>query len=335
MNLEKRIEAFVKLGNRLSEDIDKDLMSIIRLAQVHNPWFTENNCMKSLRAWGKVLTRDNLEKWIATYSLNPSQKKKVGIIMAGNIPLVGFHDLLSVVLSGHMCIVKMSSQDDVLMKSMIDYLLRLLESGSDHLAIVDQLKSVDAVIATGSDNSARYFEYYFGKYPNIIRKNRTSVAIIVGNETEEELLDLGRDVFTYFGLGCRNVSKLFFPKGYEIKRLLDLWNEFAPILDHNKYRNNYDYHKSILLVNKEDHLDTGFALLRETQDLVSPLSVIYYQYYEDFESLLDSIAQQDKKIQCTVCAKKSQKFIAPGQTQEPELWDYADGVDTLKFLDQL
>jgi hypothetical protein len=335
MNLEKRIEAFAALGTYLSKEIDEDMEAAINLAQVKNPWFTSESSKRAFSAWAKVLTKERLEKWTSKYKLAPIASKRVGIIMAGNIPLVGFHDLISVVLSGHQCIVKMSTQDEVLMMRIIEILFEQTPELRDEIKIVSQLKEVDAVIATGSDNSSRYFEYYFGKYPNIIRKNRTSVAIITGTETEQELRDLGKDVFSYFGLGCRNVSKIFFPEGYDVKNLLDLWNEYAEILDHNKYRNNYDYHKSILLVNKEAHLDTGFSLWRETNELVSPLSVIHYEHYRDVDQLMVSLSTKEEKIQCKVSVIKSDDCIQPGTTQQPELWDYADGVDTLSFLDSL
>lgn len=335
MILSQRIDAFAQLGEFLSGSKDESFDEILKRSQAKNGWFTEKNIQMAIKAWGHALSKNKLDKWVQPYQLKPQKQKKVGIIMAGNLPLVGLHDLISVVISGHHCVVKMSSQDDVLISFLINKLIEISPEINDNITIVERIKDIEAVIATGSDNSSRYFEYYFGKYPHIIRKNRTSVAVVTGNESESQLIALGKDVFSYFGLGCRNVSKVFFPSEYDISKLLDLWNDYREVMNHHKYINNYDYHKSILLVNGEKHLDTGFSLWRKTNELVSPLSVIYYDYYEQIDELQKVLVKEVEKIQCTVSILDEADHILPGMTQQPELWDYADGVDTLQFLDNL
>ncbi len=281
-----------------------------------------------------MLERSALEKWVEKYQLENIMPKTVGIVMAGNIPLVGFHDLLSVLISGHRVAIKMSSQDEVLMAAVIRELMDVAPSVEPFIEIRTQLKDIDAVIATGSDNSSRYFEYYFSKMPNVIRKNRTSVAVIKGDETENELDRLWSDVYQYFGMGCRNVSKLFIPKGYDLTQILRSWENKGNLSQHHKYFNNYEYNKSIYLVNKTPHLDTGYGLWLEDEALVSPISVTYYSHYNSEEELETWFKENADKIQCIVSGDDS-KYIPYGQAQLPEVWDYADGVDTLAFLERL
>jgi hypothetical protein len=244
--------------------------------------------------------------------------------------------MICVLISGHKLIAKLSSQDDVLIPFIADELIKIEPEFKDAIEFVDQLKGMDAVIATGSDNTSRYFDYYFSKYPNIIRKNRTSIAILMGDENANELKDLGKDLFSYFGLGCRNVSKLFLPDGYDIKKLIPHLENFKYIIDHNKYGNNYFYRKSIFLVNQIEHLDNGFALFHHNDQLVSPISVIYYNYYKDLNSLKNQLIPMKDKIQCIV---GNEGFIGNsvqfGKAQMPEIWDYADNIDTLDFLTKL
>jgi hypothetical protein len=249
--------------------------------------------------------------------------------MAGNIPLVGFHDFLSVLISGNRIMAKTSSKDTELIKYISGILCSLNTGFSGLIEFTeDKLSGFDAVIATGSDNSSRYFEYYFGKYPHIIRKNRNSVAVITGDEKDEELRDLGKDVFSYFGLGCRNVSKLYLPAGYRIERILDNWSHNSAIVNHSKYANNYEYNMAVWLVNREKFLDTGYILLREEKNLVSPIATLYYEYYESPEKLSDSLNGLSEKLQC-IAGKGHNRF---GTLQSPELWDYSDNIDTLDFL---
>ena len=335
MNIREKIQVFASLGNRIRNLSDEEFDQLAGKAYLGNRWFTDENIKRALSGIAYMLDLEKLASWTAKYELEQGKTLNVGVIMAGNIPLVGFHDLMCVLLSNHRAIVKMSSQDEPLTRWVIDQLKDISPEIGKKIEVKEKLSDIEAVIATGSDNSSRYFEYYFGKYANIIRKNRTSVALLTGSESKEELLALGEDVFSYFGMGCRNVSKLFVPAGYDFKPLLDIWQHYADVLDHYKYRNNYDYHKSILLVNREPHLDTGFSLLKETDQLVSPLSVTYYEHYQDLESAMKLLAISSEKIQCIVSNTLHSDHVAFGQAQSPEPWDYADGIDTLDFLFRL
>lgn len=278
----------------------------------------------------RFLKEQTLLAWTALYNL-PEAPRKVALVMAGNIPLVGFHDLLSVLISGHTAMVKLSSKDTYLPRLLATTLIEIEPRFDDHIIFADRLKEFDAVIATGSDNSSRYFDYYFGKYPNIIRKNRTSIAILNGTETTAELKALGIDIFSYFGLGCRNVSKLFVPEDYSFDPFFQSLEGYHDIIHQHKYCNNYDYQKSILLVNSIPFLDNGFMLLNEDQRLVSPISTIYYERYRDHEDLLTKVELSRDKIQCIV-GKTAPATIPFGQAQYPAVNDYADNIDTLQFL---
>ena len=332
------INIFAQLGQKLT-DPDTSLTSIIQQEKNYNAWFTADNVELSVKSLGNMLNADSIQKWLSNYSLQPpSTGKKVGLILAGNIPLVGFHDVLSVLASGHHALIKTSGQDDRLIKHVMQMLVAIDERFSPRFTFVDRLKDFDAVIATGSDNSSRYFEYYFGKVPHIIRKNRNSVAVITGDETEEELNLLGHDIFDYYGLGCRNVSKLLLPKGYDIGTFYRPIESFQPIINHHKYNNNYDYNKSIYLVNSDKHFDNGFLLLKEDESLTSPLAVLYYSFYDDITDAEAMLNSTNDKIQCVVCIsplKLDSQVVIPGQSQHPQLWDYADGVDTMDFLVKL
>ncbi len=334
MEIEERIEAFRKLGDRIKYHLGGDLDKLHAGASVENAWFTRDSVENALKGILSMLSGDKVSAWASTYDLSIENPKVIGIVMAGNIPLVGFHDLISVLVSGHVAQIKTSSKDTFLVKQLIGWIVEIEPKFDQFIRIVEKLNDFDAVIATGSDNSARYFEYYFGKYPSVVRKNRTSIAILQGSESDDELISLGHDVFDYFGLGCRNVSKLYVPKGFDLIRLLDTWQEFSEIGNHHKYRNNYDYHKSILLVNGNKHMDTGFSLLRESDELVSPISLNYYQYYQSQEELSAFLEPLKDKIQCVV-GKTEPTSIPFGNSQRPELWDYADGVDTMEFLSKL
>lgn len=333
MTVQERIEVFHQLGNRL-KSLDQDqLEEICYRAGNGNSWFTPESVTAALTAWGKVLNETQLLKWTEPYSLSPKKPMKVGLVMAGNIPLVGFHDLLSVLIAGHIAHVKLSSQDSYLMQFMINEIKSISEEMGQQIVLVERMNDADAIIATGSDNSARYFKHYFASKPHIIRQNRTAIAVLNGEETKEELKAFGDDYFQYFGLGCRNVSKVYVPQGYELPGLIDALLGFEKVLDHHKYRNNYDYNKSIYLVNKEPHLDSGFFMMRESDELVSPISVLFYEFYNSPAELDLVLATNSEKIQCVVSANAWYEGSLPlGKAQNPELWDYADGVDTLEFL---
>lgn len=332
MNLSERISAFALLGERLIGLNESELNPLAQLAKSQNSWFTHESVVSSLDGLGIWLTHKKLDEWISHYNIK-SEPKRVGIVMAGNIPAVGFHDLLCILISGNIAVIKPSSNDSHLIRFIIDELTKIEPRFANHIELVDQLKTIDAVIATGSNNSARYFEYYFSKYPHIIRKNRTSCAVLNGEESKKSLTNLGKDIFTYFGLGCRNVSKIYAPDDYIFIDFMESMESFNHVSHHHKYRNNYDYNKSIYLVNRVDHLDNGFLLLKKDNQLVSPISVVFYELYSNESSLEALLASQRDQIQCVVSdnrwVKDSFDF---GEAQQPDIDDYSDGVDTMEFL---
>ncbi len=351
LKLTKRINAFQELGRILKhidnnssiKDEKKEILSAynslneeIQNCRNHNQWFTEENVKHAISAISEMLSGENLTNWASTYNIpdNPDKQKNIAVVMAGNIPLVGFHDFLCVLISGNNFIGKLSSDDKRLLPALSKILIAIEPQFTEYLVFTeDTLKNFDAVIATGSNNTARYFEYYFGKHPNIIRKNRNGIAVLSGEETPEELKALGDDIFMYFGLGCRNISKIFVPENYSFRTFFESIEEFNQIIDHHKYKNNYDYYKSIFLVNSEQHLDNGFLLLKESQDFASPVSVIYYEYYKNQKELLKHLDVNNEKIQCVVSKNSENDGQIPfGKSQYPGLMDYADGVDTLEFL---
>lgn len=316
----------------LSESEYSDFSGLIEQVHLHNPWFTKSSVQTAFKGIAAWLTDENLSSWITHYDLSQTKQKRVAIIMAGNIPLVGFHDFLSVFLSGHKAIIKLSSSDQHLFKGLYHYLVVMDNRVEELIEIKDRfLGDFDAVIATGSDNSSGYFESYFGKYPHIIRKNRTSVAIIDGSETREELTELGKDIFTYFGMGCRNVSQLWIPMDFDLNRFFEAIYEFNPIIHHNKYGNNYDYNKAVYLMNKANLLDNGFLLLKEDFSLNSPLGMLHYVRYQDSIDAEHFLQDNKDKIQVIV----GKNYIPFGMSQKPGLTDYADGVDTMRFLADL
>ncbi|MFZ9187939.1 MAG: acyl-CoA reductase [Algoriphagus sp.] len=336
--LSDRISAFIRLGNRISELESDEKQTLFQQAQNQNAWFTPQSLEQALKGIQVLLDVQALEKWVATYSFSETdQPQEIGLMLAGNIPGVGFHDILAVLIAGHSACIKLSSQDSALPLWLLTQLKAIEPRFSDRIHLEELLKNKQAYIATGSDNSARYFNYYFGKYPHLIRSNRTSVAILQGDESTADLQALGHDIFEYFGLGCRNVSKVFVKNQAQLTQLLDAIQSFESVANHHKYFNNYEYNKSIYLVNGTPHLDNGFLLLKESADLVSPVGVLFYEMYEDeieFQSKLSALASQ---IQCVVgSASLGIPGIIPfGQTQCPAPWDYADGVDTLQFLSGL
>lgn len=317
---------------------DREIAIVHEKAFANNGWFIPQHIDFAIKAISERLTKKNLEHWLAKYELpdiNPTPKT-IGIIMAGNIPLVGFHDFLSILISGNNVMAKLSSQDSFLPRHIAEKLIHIDPRFSQHIRFEEKLKNMDAVIATGSDNTSRYFEYYFGKYPHIIRKNRTACAILNGTETQEDFANLGKDIFAYFGLGCRNVSKIYVPKGYEFAELIRGISTNDYVMDNHKYANNYYYNKSIFLVNQEPHLDAGFCLLQQNAGLVSPTSVVFYEFFGNTDELENILASQKEKIQCLVSKHGWFEGSFPfGKAQEPELWDYADNIDTIRFLTSL
>ncbi len=347
--LQQRIVAFVKLGSFLSQFSNEGIVKEesveynelffdgfkhqIKLAQEHNGWFIKENILYAATQWAQALTAENITNWLQHYNIEETAEKKVAVIMAGNIPLVGFHDFMCVLLSGHSVVVKQSSNDKQLLPFLAKYLEYVEPSLKGKITFTDEkLIDYDAVIATGSDNTARYFEYYFGKKPNIIRKNRNSVAVLTGNETKEELEALGEDVFRYFGLGCRSVSKLFVPKNYNFDDFFGGMYRQSHVMDINKYANNYDYNKAVYLMSLFDLLENGFLMLKEDESYASPIATVFYEYYDDADELRNKLQQDRDKIQCIVSKGLTSNEVSFGETQQPKLSDYADGVDTIEFL---
>lgn len=305
----------------------------IKLSQEHNGWFSEKNILFALESWAKLLTSEKLNSWISNYPIETAAQKKVAIIMAGNIPLVGFHDFLCALICNHKVIVKQSSNDKHLLPFLTLYLTKIAPDLKGRVTFLDQkLEGFDAVIATGSDNTARYFEYYFKDKPSIIRKNRNSLAILTGDETKEDLLNLSNDIFQYYGLGCRSVSKLFVPNNYNFDAFFEAIYHWNPIINGAKYANNYDYNKAVYLMSEFKMLENGFLMLKEDTSYASPIATLFYEHYESLESLTKKLNQDASKIQCIVSNQLSDNHLAFGSTQTPQLEDYADGVDTVDFL---
>lgn len=330
----QRIDAFVALGRYLASS-DEQLQAAIFAAGQQNPWFTEANVRLALDAISELLTADRLESWLAPYPFDGDIDKTVGLVLAGNIPLVGFHDILCTLCAGFNAQIKPSGDDRVLITHVVDKLAEIAPAFKSKIALVDQLKAFDLTIATGSDNSARYFTYYFGRKPHIIRKNRNSVAVLTGEESAESFRGLGHDIFDYFGMGCRSVSKLFVPSGYDIAAFFEGIQPFADVILNHRYANNYDYYKSIFLINGDDHRDNGFLLVKPDERSASPLSVLYLEEYASTDKLTDRLMQLAPGLQCvvsTVPLAIPTPVILPGLAQRPALDDYADGVNTLDFL---
>ncbi|MCI4443872.1 MAG: hypothetical protein JHC39_10280 [Lentimicrobium sp.] len=311
----------------------EDFENLIQLSQSHNGWYTPENVYFSIQSWATALTEENLDQWLAAYNLEINEAKNVGLILAGNIPLVGFHDFLSVLISGNNVLIKTSSNDQFLLPFLAKYLIAIEPEFSNKINFVEgKLENFDAVIATGSNNTARYFEYYFKDKPSIIRKNRNSIAVLNGKETKEQLIALGEDIFRYFGLGCRNVSKLFVPKGYSFNAFFEAIFEYQDIIHYEKYANNYDYNKAVFLMSNFKLLDNGFLTIKEDSSYASPISSVFYEFYDSIEELQIRLRSESEQIQCIVSNNLAENSIDFGQSQRPNLWDYADNVDTISFL---
>jgi hypothetical protein len=279
------------------------------------------------------LTENNLNTWLKPYNIHISKPKQVAIIMAGNIPLVGFHDFLSVLITGHQVLVKQSSNDKQLLPYLAKYLEYVEPGFKGRINFTEEkIEGFDAVIATGSNNTARYFEYYFKGKPSIIRNNRNSVAVLTGHETEEDLKNLSEDIFRYYGLGCRNVSKLFVPKGYNFDAFFEAMYHWHPIIEKAKYANNYDYNKAVYLMSEFDMLENGFFMIKEDTSYASPIATLFYEYYDNKNLLKEKLKAEKEKIQCIVSNGFIENEITFGASQKPKLWDYADSVNSVEFL---
>jgi hypothetical protein len=348
MKIHQRIEAFSKLGNWIETQLElfrnfpneeTEFSSVLQLAKAHNPWFSMENLRFALSHHVKLLNTQALTAWTDKYPQPYFQTSdlKVGVIMAGNIPLVGFHDLLCVLISGKKILIKTSSSDSILIPFLIKKLIDIEPLFAPYIQIESHiLKDYDAIIATGSNNSARYFEQYFSKVPHIIRHNRNSLAVINGNETSDDLHKLGQDIFYYFGLGCRNVSKVYVPQNYSFNHFFESIQNFDYVSQHTKYFNNYEYNKALFLINKVAHLDNGFLLLKESESIASPVGILNYEFYSDIEVLKNAIISHSNQIQCLLSQKSlGLNELKFGNSQIPSLDEYADNVDVMLFLGQL
>ncbi len=344
MHLQKRNKAFVELGKILRDRKEPLLEDAVLKASTYNGWFTIENINLAIASLGEMIKEKKLEKWASLYaglSNETPANFKIGVIMAGNIPLVGFHDFLCVLLSGNSFVGKLSSDDEILLPVIAKLLIDLEPEFKNKISFISSQAfnkskeaEINAIIATGSNNSARYFEYYFKKYPHVIRKNRNAIAILTGNERQGDLNELGKDIFQFFGLGCRNVSKIFIPENYKLDNFFAGIVDHGDVINHNKYYNNHQYYRTIYLLNKEKFLDNNFILLKESKEMSSPLATLHFERYKSKEELLNLIKTEKEKIQCIVAGEKikNQTVIPFGKSQSPELWDYADGVDTLDFI---
>ncbi|MCP4443351.1 MAG: acyl-CoA reductase [Aureispira sp.] len=337
MNLNERIEALTKLGTLLQKE-DEAKQAAVHLAKLHNPWFTKENSENALHTIAtEFLNKEKLEAWLTAYpnlDNKSSAPKSVGLVLAGNIPAVGFQDVITVFITGNKALIKLSDKDKYLIQYLISALNKVDERTKDYFTFVPMLKEFDGVIATGSNNSSVYFERYFSKKPNIIRKNRNSVAILTGKETKKELKDLATDVFKYFGLGCRSVSKIYVPEDYDFIPLMEALDDYKEVMDHTKYRNNFDYNRSVYLLNRLPHLVNDCIMVLEDSSPLSRIATLHYQKYSDLEKVQKDIEEQKEQLQC-VATQLNLSPIATvklGETQTPALNDYADGVDTVAFL---
>lgn len=330
MKVQNRIEILQRLGEYLRQN-DSEWQAVKIQAEQHNNWFTgafiDHAVSQIIDAF---LDPEKLTAWAERYgSLEPAEPKQIGLVMAGNIPLVGFHDWLCVFMAGHQATIKLSSKDQLLFKHLLRKMYSWEVTIQNWVSLADRLNGCDAYIATGSNNSSRYFDYYFGRYPNIIRRNRTSVAVLTGAETHEQLQALAQDIHLYFGLGCRNVTKIYVPEQYDFVPLLEACKSFDYFLEHHKYKSNYDYHLSILLMNNRPYMSSGSLVLLEDSAIYSPVGQLHYETYTNADSLVAGLLANES-IQCVVGP-----VIPFGQAQEPSLADYADGVDTMAFLTAL
>ena len=345
MEISKRIEAFARLGEAIRDFLGEEatpiygatLSAAVKRASVVNPWFTEEFVRMALSSWAEVLTAEKLYSFVAGRKFSSQKPRRVAVITAGNIPLVGFHDFLSVLISGNIFVGKLSSKDNILLPALASVLIDLAPAFEGRIIFEKELlKNFDAVIATGSDNSARYFDYYFGKYPSVIRRNRSSVAVIHKGDGEAVYRELGKDIFYYFGLGCRSVSKIYVPEDFEFEPFMNALNAFENIAENTKYFNNYEYNKAVFLVNRTEHFDTGFLLLKEDESMSSAVATLNFEYYENEEALYRNLMLQKHKLQCLVSSKFDGDIVVkPGKTQFPALTDWADGINILEFLEQL
>lgn len=348
MKQEKAIQSFTRLGDEIraflqSPDQHPDWNTALKTAETQNAWFTRENIINSLKGIEFWLTKPALEAWLLNYPTLPKENTRpihIGVIMAGNIPLVGFHDLLCVLITGNIIDAKLSSSDSILMKFLTQRLIAIEPELQHYINFIEKLGSADAVIATGSNNTARHFEYYFRNVPHIIRRNRNGVAVLDGTETPDEIGKLGEDIFSYFGLGCRNISKVYIPQDYKLDNLFGGIEKFSPVANHNKYANNYTYNRTIFLMAGKVFLDNNFFCIIEDTVIPSPIAVLHYERYSNLNTLGSALTAQKEAIQCIAATERVARVLGQteipvvglGKTQLPGLMDYADGVDVIKFI---
>lgn len=336
LTLSQRTDVLVRLGEYLTHTERAELVTVLEKAMTENPWFTRENILTSWKAIStQFLSREALQRIIVRYRLDDLiEPFRVALIPAGNIPLVGWHDVLCCFITGHKAVIKLSEKDTVLMQFMIDRIVEWIPEAAFYFEVTQKLKDYDAAIATGSHTSAQHFKHYFRDVPHVIRGHRNSVAVLSGKETTEELLSLGNDIFSYYGLGCRNVSKIFIPQDYVLSVLIEALHMFEPIIHHNKYRNNYDYNLALMLLNKEKFLQAPFFLLKESDSALSRIATLHYQRYTALDEVVTWIRYHDKNIQCVVSAEPVQGIdtVLPGEAQYPSIDTWADGVDVIQFL---
>lgn len=346
MTLQAKIQSLIQLGaafSRILEATDstellseheKSVHHWLQRAVHYNGWYTEEMLRYCMQGWASNFTSEKLEHWLRSYTVPENKSaKRIGLVLAGNVPLVGFHDILCVWLTGNHALIKRSSSDQELTAAVVRLLGNLnADFENAYTFVEDQLPEFDAVIATGSDNSARYFEYYFRNKPHIIRKNRNGIAILTGTETTDELEGLANDIFTYFGLGCRNVSKIYIPKNYDISHFYQGVFHKQDVLKLEKYCNNYDYNKAVFMMSNRQIYDNGFLILVEDASFSSPIATVFYEYYDNVEEIATLVCEKATEIQCLVTKLPLDGALSFGTTQKPELWDYADGIDTMNFL---
>ncbi len=348
--MNKLLNTLVELGKWFTDTAVND-QELLKAAEAHNGWFTKDSVISSFKSLSAMLEEDSLKAWFAQYNLgdqDESEGKTLGLIMAGNIPLVGFHDIISGLVTGCKVVVKASRDDAILPRAVVKKLEELNPSLKGRIQFVEgKLGEVDAVIATGSGNTTRYFDAYFGHMPHIFRSQRTGVAVLDGSESESDLEGLGNDMFTHYGLGCRSTTKVFLPEGFDLDRCFAQWVKWSDLSNHNKYANNYDYHKAIWLLNSEDLLENGFLLVKKDEGWVSPVGTLFIEYYSDAEDLANKIASYSDGLQLvtsrpnspfrTLLSEKNSSIPQGnlGSAQCPSLTDYADSVDTIAFLQNL
>lgn len=329
MNIEKRIAAFASLGDFILEN-PVSLQEVVNKTFIYNTWFSIENTNHALQNIAiEFLNKEKLTNWLAQYEqLESTTEKTIAIVAAGNIPMVAFHDILCVLISGNKLQLKLSEKDKFLLPFILEKLIEIEPDFQGKFSVQFKLENFDAIIATGSNNTAKHFEYYFSKYKNIIRRNRNSIGILTGNETKEDIENLGNDIFDYYGLGCRNVSKIFVPKDFDLYSLKEGLSKHIGVNQHNQYMNNLDYQRTLYLMNQTPLIDIDFINIVENKSLHSPISCLHAERYEKIDDVNNFIIDEKEKIQCIV----GKDYLDFGKSQQPTLTDYADNVDTMKFI---